>query len=37
MSRLLLDMIVAQAMAESLPVVTADEALAAFPGVRTIW
>lgn len=30
-------MIVAQAMAESLPVVTADRALAAFPGVRTVW
>lgn len=30
-------MIVAQAMAESLPVVTADRALAGFPGVRTVW
>jgi PIN domain nuclease of toxin-antitoxin system len=30
-------MIVAQAMAEAIPVVTADEALVAFPGVRTVW
>lgn len=29
--------IVAQAMLESLPVVTADGELAAFPGVKTLW
>jgi len=30
-------MIVAQAMAEALPVVTADRAITGFPGVRTLW
>lgn len=30
-------MIVAQAMIESVPVVTADRALAAFPGIRALW
>jgi PIN domain nuclease of toxin-antitoxin system len=29
--------IVAQAMAGALPIVTADRAIAAFPGVRTVW
>jgi PIN domain nuclease of toxin-antitoxin system len=30
-------MIVAQCMIESLPLVTRDEALTAFPGIRTVW
>lgn len=30
-------MIAAQAMIESLPLVTADAALSAFPGVRIVW
>jgi PIN domain nuclease of toxin-antitoxin system len=30
-------MIVAQAMLESLPIITADQVLAGFDGVRTIW
>lgn len=30
-------MIAAQCMVESIPVVTADTALAAFPGLRTVW
>ncbi len=30
-------MIVAQAMTESVPVVTADRVLLDFPGIRTIW
>ncbi len=30
-------MIAAQCMTESIPLVTADAALAAFPGVRTVW
>lgn len=30
-------MIAAQCMIESLPLVTADAALASFPGIRTVW
>lgn len=30
-------MIVAQAMIESIPVVTGDQVLAAFPGIRVVW
>lgn len=30
-------MIAAQSMIESLPVVTSDRALTAFPGIRTLW
>lgn len=30
-------MIAAQCMVESIPLVTADDALTAFPGLRTVW